>query len=382
VEKHSIMIVAGEPSGDKHGASLVRSLRALRPNDDWQIFGAAGDKMRAAGVETILDVNDVGIMGAAAVIARLPTFLQGFRNLRRAARERRPDAVVLIDWPDFNMPLSNRLKRDGQKVIYYISPQVWAWRTYRVKAIKRNVDRMIVILPFERDFYQRAGVNVDYVGHPLVDTVQVTATREEFCRRHGFETSHPIVGLLPGSRRSIMKFILPVVFEAVTLLEKTHPNLQFAVALAPTAARLEAEQQLAANGGLKNLRLVFDDTYNALAACRVSAVVSGTATLEAAIIGAPMVVVYRASWLDWNLFWPMINVESVALPNLIAGRNIVPELLQDQLTGERLAAELADLLDDAARREEMRKGLAEVRQKLGEAHASEKAAERILELIE
>jgi lipid-A-disaccharide synthase len=379
------MIVAGEPSGDKHGASLVRALRALRPNADWQIFGAAGDKMRAAGVETILDVNDVGIMGAAAVISRLPTFLRGFRDLRRAARQRRPDAVVLIDWPDFNMPLSNRLKRDGQKVIYYISPQVWAWRSYRVKAIKRNIDRMIVILPFERDFYQRAGVNVDYVGHPLVDTVQVTATREEFCSRHGFEASRPIVALLPGSRRSIMKFILPVVFEAVTLLEKTHPDLQFAMALAPTAARQEAEQQLtqriASGGGLKNLRLVFDDTYNALAACRASAVVSGTATLEAAIIGAPMVVVYRASWLDWNLFWPMINVESVALPNLIAGHNIVPELLQDRLTEETLATHLADLLDDDDRREQMRKELALVREQLGAPHASERAAQTVLELI-
>jgi len=375
-----LMIVAGEASGDKHGAKLATAFRALRPELQWEFFGAGGDEMRAAGVETLVDAREVAIMGALEVAAALPKFLRVFRRLREAARARRPCVVVLIDWPEFNLRLARRLKRDGQRVIYYISPQVWAWRSYRVNAIKRDVERMLVILPFERDYYERAGVQVDYVGHPLLDSVRVTASREEFCARYGLDSSRPLIALLPGSRHSELKYILPPMIDAVRQLGQSRPTLQFIIALAPTVARDQVEAATSA-GPLPNLHVIEGDTYNALAAARLAVVASGTATLETAIVGTPLIVAYRASRLNWRLFWPLINVPFVGMPNLIAGREIAPELLQYRLTGARLAAQITELLDDEARLARLRADLTEVRHKLGEAHASERAARRILDLL-
>jgi len=371
----SLMIVAGEASGDGHGAKLVAALRALRPGVEWEFFGAGGEEMRAAGVETLVDAREVAIMGALEVAAALPKFLRVFRRLRAAARERRPRAVVLVDWPEFNLRLARRLKRDGQRVIYYISPQIWAWRGYRLRAIRRDVERLLVILPFERDYYERAGVRVDYVGHPLLDSVRVSATREEFCARHGLDPARPIIALLPGSRHSELKFILPPMLEAARLLGRERPGLQFVIPLAPALARAAIPPLPAV------ARLVEGDAHNALAAAELAVVASGTATLEAAIIGTPLIIVYRASGLNWRLFRPLINVPYVGMPNLIAGREIAPELLQGDLTGGRLAAEVGALLDDDGRRARLRADLAAVRARLGEARASERAAARVLDLL-
>jgi lipid-A-disaccharide synthase len=378
------MIVAGEASGDKHGAQLIAALRALRPHLDWEFFGAGGEEMRAAGVETLVDAHEVAIMGALEVATSLPKFLRAFRRLRAAARVRRPRAAVLIDWPEFNLRLARRLKRDGRRVIYYISPQVWAWRSYRVNAIKRDVERMLVILPFERDYYERAGVQVDYVGHPLLDSLRVTASREEFCARYGLDPARPVIALLPGSRRTELKFILPPLVEAMGVCARSRPDLQFALVLAPAITRIQTEMMaevIAAAGSLPGLRLIENDAYNALAAAQLAVVASGTATLEAAIIGTPLIIVYRASGLNWRLFWPLVNVPFVGLPNLIAGRQIALELLQNDLTGERLAAHIIAWLDDETRLARLRNELAEVRQRLGEAQASERAARRILDLL-
>jgi len=379
-ERLPLMIVAGEASGDKHGAKLVTALRALRPDLIWEFFGAGGDEMRAAGVETLVDAREMAIMGALEVAAALPKFLRAFRTLRGAARARRPRLAVLIDWPEFNLRLARRLKRDHQRIIYYISPQIWAWRSYRIRAIKRDVERMLVILPFERDYYERAGVQVDYVGHPLLDSVRVTATREEFCARHGLDPLRQIIALLPGSRHSELRFILPPMIEAARQLKQSRPTLQLIVALAPTIQRNQAETIAA--GALPNLHLLENDTYNALAAAQLAVVASGTATLETAIVGTPLMVVYRASQLNWRLFHPLISVPFVGLPNLIAGREIAPELLQDALTGPRLAAAITSLVDDQARLAGLRAELAEVRRQLGQARASERAACCILKAIE
>jgi lipid-A-disaccharide synthase len=378
----SLMIVAGEASGDKHGAKLVAALRALRPELDWEFFGAGGDEMRAAGVETLVDAREVAIMGVLEVAAALPKFLRAFRRLREAARQRQPRAVVLIDWSGFNLRLVKRLKRDGQRVVYYISPQIWASRSYRIHIVKRNVEKMLVILPFEREYYARAGVEVEYVGHPLLDSVRVTASREEFCARHHLDPARPLIALLPGSRRPEIKSILPPLLTAARQLSQSRPTLQFAVALAPNLAEDQRARIAEAAGTVPHLRLIENDTYNALAAAQLAVVASGTATLEAAIIGTPLMIVYRVSPLNWRLFRPMINVPFVGMPNLIAGREIAPELLQEQLTGERLAAQIAELLDDAARLERMRAELAEVRARLGQAQASERAALQILGLLE
>lgn len=372
-----LMIVAGEASGDKHGAKLAAALRSQRPDLSFDFFGAGGDEMRAAGVETLVDAREVAIMGALEVARALPKFLRVFRRLREAANERKPRLIILIDWPEFNLRLAKKLKRDGHRVIYYISPQIWAWRGYRIHAIKRYVERMLVILPFEKDYYERAGVEVDYVGHPLLDSVRVTAARDEFCSRHQLDPSKPIIALLPGSRHSELKYILPPMAEAAKLLNQSHPHFQFILPLARTFAPGEIESQIAST----KLRVIEHDTYNAIAAADLAVVASGTATLETAIIGSPLIVVYRASALNWRIFRPLINTPFVGMPNLIAGKEIAPELLQDDLNGERLAKLIVEFLNDPAKLRQSRADLAEVRMKLGEANASERAASRILELL-
>jgi lipid-A-disaccharide synthase len=370
-----LMLVAGEASGDKHGAKLVYALRALQPDIHWQCFGAGGDEMRAAGVETLVDAREVAIMGALEVARALPKFLRVFRRLRSAAQAHKPDLVILIDWPEFNLRLAKQLKRDGHRIAYYISPQIWAWRSYRIHSIKRNVERMLVILPFEKDYYEQQGVEVDYVGHPLLDSVRVTATRAEFCAQYQLDPTQPIIALLPGSRHSELKHILPPLLEAAQQISQLRPPWQFILPLARTFARAEIT---AVN---KTIKLIEHDTYNALAAADLAVVASGTATLETAIIGTPLIIVYRSSQLNWRIFRPLINVPFVGMPNLIAGRQIAPELLQDELNGARLAQELVALLEDETRLKQLRQDLAQVRAKLGQANASQRAAQRILDLL-
>ena len=375
------MLVAGEASGDKHGAHLVEALRALKPQADFELFGAGGDEMRAAGVETLVDAREVAIMGVLEVAAAMRKFLRAFRTLRDAARALQPDAVILIDWPEFNLRLARRLKRDGQRVIYYISPQVWAWRSYRVRQIRRDVERMLVILPFEKDYYAGRGVQVEYVGHPLLDSVRVTATRAEFCAKYGFDSSGPLVALLPGSRRKELAYILPPMIAAARQLSSSRPDIQFILPLAPTITRAEAERATAAGGGAANVRVIENDTYNAVAAATLAVVASGTATLETAIIGTPLIVVYKASQLNWRLFRPLINVPFVGMPNLIAGRKVAPELLQDQLSADNLAAQITSFLNDNNSLAQARADLAAVRARLGEASASQRTAQAILDLL-
>lgn len=369
-----IMLVAGEASGDKHGAKLAAALRAEWPDAHWEFFGAGGDEMRAAGVETLVDAREVAIMGALEVAKALPKFLRAFRRLRDAARARQPHLVILIDWPEFNLRLARRLKRDGQRIVYYISPQIWAWRSYRINSIKRDVERMLVILPFEQEYYQRHGVEVDYVGHPLLDSVRVTAGREEFCARYQLDPARPLVALLPGSRHSELKYILPPLLETAQLLNQTQPQIQFILPLARTLTRAEIPATTV-------IRLIEHDTYNALAAADLAVVASGTATLETTIIGTPLIVVYRASQLNWRLFHPMINVPFVGMPNLIAGRLIAPELLQDELNAPRLATEILAMLNNPAGLRQGRADLANVRQQLGTANASQRAAQHIRALL-
>ncbi len=373
-----LMIVAGEASGDKHGARLVGALRAGAPEREWEIFGAGGDEMRFEGVETLVDAREVAIMGLLEVTVALPKLLGAFRRLRLAARERRPDLVILIDWPEFNLRLARRLKKDGHRIAYYISPQVWAWRSHRINAIKRDIEQMLVILPFERDYYARAGVKVDYVGHPLLDSVFVTSSREEFCARHDLDTTRPIVALLPGSRHTELKFILPPMLSAVGEPGIKALQIQFVIPLATTVNPSELK---AAGEVTADVRIVVGDTYNAVAAADLAVVASGTATLETAIIGTPLIVVYKASPLNWRIFHPLISTRFVGLPNLIADRSIVPELLQGEMNGPRLAEEIIAMLGDKNRLDRQRTDLGIVRHKLGEARASERAAQKILGLM-
>jgi lipid-A-disaccharide synthase len=306
----------------------------------------------------------------------------------------------LIDWPDFNMRLARRLHREGFKVAYYISPQVWAWRKYRVRAIRRDVERMLVILPFEEKFYEEAGVRVDYVGHPLAEAVHATATRAEFCSRHHLDPDRAIISLLPGSREKEVHYHLPAQLEAVKELRNSNfefrisetSNSQFAIRnstflipLASTVDRGQVDGILKTAGMLDDpgVKLVEQDTYNTLFHSSFAVVASGTATVEAALAGVPMVIIYRGSELNWRLIRPLIHLDTFGMVNLIAGRRIVPELLQHDVTGERIASEVAGLLTDPNRLSLMRIDLTEVRERLrsGGGSASGRAARAVISLI-
>jgi lipid-A-disaccharide synthase len=376
------MIVAGEASGDKHGAALARSLAELYPEIEVELFGAGGEEMREAGVETLVDAREVAIIGIPEIARALGKLYRAYRKLVSAALSRRPHAVVLIDWPDFNMRLARRLRRHRFKIIYYISPQVWAWRRYRVRALRRDVDRMLVILPFEEDFYRAEGVAVEYVGHPLAEAVEVTASRDEFARRHGLDPSRPIIALMPGSRQKEIHYHLPVMLDAAIRLRA----FQFAVPLASTVDRTQVEKALSearSRAGI-DIALVERDTYNALGHAEFAVVASGTATVEAALAGTPMIIVYKASQLNWRLIRPLIRLDTFGMVNLIAGRQIVPELMQHDVTGEKIATEAGSILSDAARLSRMREDLARVRERLkaGGGYGPARAARAVMEVIQ
>ncbi len=294
------MIVAGEPSGDAHAASLVSALREAAPQTQLNVFGAAGPLMRAAGVDSIIDSDDLSIVGLLEIGRVLPRFWRAFKTLKQAAIERKPAAVILVDWPDFNLRLARSLHRRGVKVIYYISPQLWAWRSYRVKTIKRDVDLLLTILPFERDWYARRGVTqVEFVGHPLAGEVEARYGREDFCRAHNLDPARPIISLVPGSRHKELHRILPAMLDAAALISKSRPDVQFVVVVAPSRTTDEVRDIIQARAGASPLpevlRIVDHETREAIAASNAAAVASGTVTLEAALLGTPMVVVYKES---------------------------------------------------------------------------------------
>ena len=381
-----MMIVAGEASGDAHAASLVRALGERSPQTRFQLFGATGREMRAAGVESVVQSDDLSILGLAEIGRALPRFWRAYRALRLAAEQRRPDAVVLVDWPDFNLRLARALRRSGLRVIYYISPQLWAWRSHRVRSIRRDVDLLLTILPFEKDWYDRRGVrHVEFVGHPLAGAVRAGMSREEFCQRHELDPSRPLIALLPGSRRKELERILPPMLEAASLLSAKRAEAQFVIALAPARALSEAEAHTSAALKLglappRTLRVVQGETREALGAADAAAITSGTATLEAALLGVPQVIVYKESLLNWHILGSLIHTEHYGLTNLIAGERLATELIQNDLTGEKLSAELLSLLDEE-RNGEFRARLTAATDRLGAGGASLRAADAVLSAV-
>lgn len=379
------MIVAGEASGDAHAAALVRALREEAHETQLEFFGSTGRLMREAGVESIVQADELSIVGLLEIGRALPKFWRAFRQLRGAAIEKRPDAVVLVDWPDFNLRLARSLHRRGLKIIYYISPQLWAWRSHRVRQIRRDVDLMLTILPFEPDWYKARGFkSVQFTGHPLAGEVRARYGREEFCARHALDAKRPIVALLPGSRRKELERILPPLLDAALEIHQTKPETQFALVIAPNRSPTEAEAIIAAHkqsDTLKNiLRITHHETREALAAADAAAIASGTATLEAAILCTPLVVVYKESALNWHTLGHLISAEHFGLINLIARERIVPELMQNDLTGQRLAQELLALLEPQ-RNASVRARLHEATAQLGAGGASRRAAQTILNFL-
>jgi lipid-A-disaccharide synthase len=367
-----ILISAGEASSDMYAARLATALRA---RTGARLFGMGGKRMAEAGVDLIADYHQVAVVGISEVLHKIPTVVGVQRKIAAEAVRRRAALAILVDSPGTHLGVARRLKNNGIRVGYFIGPQVWAWRPGRVRVVKRLVERMVVIFPFEEAIYREAGVPVDFVGHPLVDVVKASMSRAEFAARHGLDAGRPIVTLLPGSRRSEIERHYPLIMEACERLSgelRTRGSIQFVLAAAPAlGAELFAPY---ARPGVSVTR-VEGATYDALSAADCAIVASGTATVEAALLGTPMVVVYRVSPTSAFVLKRIVRSSFIAMVNLIAGRRVVPELIQDQFTSEAVVEEVRKLLGSPAAREEMKAGLAEVRTKLGPGGAIERAAD-------
>ena len=381
---YKFMIVAGEASGDLHAAKLVNAFRESAPDASFEFFGAAGERMREAGVEAIVHADGLSVVGLPEIGRALPMFLRTFSALKNAAAVRKPDAVILVDFPDFNLKLARSLSKNGHRVIYYISPQLWAWRGYRIRTIRKYVELVISILPFEKAWYAEQGItNVVYVGSPLAREVHPTQDRTEFTRLHGLDPNRPIVSLLPGSRHKEIVRILPVMLDAVSRMSVVNTDLQFVIAIGSAKNLIDVRSAIdsASARGIsvkENVIVVENETFNALNASDAAAVTSGTATLETGIIGTPMAIVYKTSAFNYKLLRPLIDVEHFGLINLIADERVARELIQDEFTAKSLSDELFRLLEPETNRL-VREKLNAASDKLGHGGASGRAALLILD---
>jgi lipid-A-disaccharide synthase len=378
--KSCLMIVAGERSGDVYGGELATALRARL--GDVEIFGCGGEAMRRAGVGTVVDAHDVTMVGIAEVLSGLPRAYRAFRALLGEVRRRRPQLAVLIDFPDFNLRLARKLKRRGIPVVYFVSPQIWAWRKGRIKQLKANISKMLCIFEFEEKIYREAGVPVEYVGHPMVELMRTHLSREEFFAKAGLDPAIPAVALLPGSRRKEVAYNLPPMLDAATRMTVSR-DLQFVVAVAPTLDSAWMESKLAeCYVGRATVHAVKQATYDALQHCDVAVVASGTATIEAALRERPMVVVYRVSPLTWIIGKFLVNVPFYSMVNLLAGKRVVPELIQQDFSAPKLASQLEYLLDHSEARERMVGELRSVKARLGPGGAIARAAEAVFGVLQ
>jgi lipid-A-disaccharide synthase len=367
-----VMIIAGEASGDLHGAGVVRELLRRVPGID--VFGMGGEKMRHEGADILVHINDMAFMGFVEVVRNLPTVVRVNKQLKAVLRDRRPDVVLLIDYPDFNLRFARAVRNAGIPVFYYISPQVWAWRGNRVKTMRRLVNKMFVIFPFEEEIYHRAGIPVEFVGHPLVEHLGVSCTRKEFLQRQGMEAGRKVLGLFPGSRVQEIEHIFPVMLEAArTLVRST--RVQVAVGVAPNLGAAALRGYIPAD---LPVTLVEHATHDLMAYADAAVVTSGTATLETAWFGTPFLVVYRTSPLTFAIGRALVRVPAIGLVNIVAGAKIVPELIQHELTAARVAEIAGHLLGDAGAAASMRKDLSIIRERLGAPGASQRVVDSIL----
>jgi lipid-A-disaccharide synthase len=371
-----LLVSCGEPSGDLYAAELVRHLRPERA--DLDVFGLGGDRLQAQGASLRAHVRELAVVGLFEVVSHLRRLRGVFRDLLAEVDRKPPAAAVLVDYAEFNLRLAAALRRRGIPVVYYVSPQVWAWRRGRLRDIRRSVSRMLVIFPFEEPLYREAGVPVRFVGHPLVDLVAPAPERAAFLRPLGLDPDRPVLAVLPGSRAKEIAHNLPPIVAALRRIQAQRPRVQFLLAVAPS---IEPASLAGRFAGVP-VHMVGGATHAVLGACDAAVVASGTATVEAALLGAPMVVVYRLSPLTYHLGRRLVRVPHYAMANLIAGRRLVPELIQSDFTPERVAAEALRLLEDAAVRDGMREGLAEVRQRLGGRGASARAAEEVRQVLD
>ena len=375
----SILLSAGEASGDLHGATLCRALRELHPGV--RLIGMGGPRMAAAGMELVADVSGHAVVGTSEALGRVPRLYRAYRLLKARLIEERPRALVVIDFPEFNLRLARIARRAGVPVVYFIPPQLWAWRRGRIRQMARRVSRVLAVLPFEEKLYRDAGVPVDFVGHPLLDVLPLDLDRAEARRRLDVDPDESVIGLLPGSRREEVERLLPPMLVAAKRLSAAGVARRFALGLAPTvdAAAVRRLVKAAVDEGGPRVDVFERRTYEVMAAADVVLISSGTATLEAALLGAPMVVCYRVSRVTEAVVRLLVKVRWCSLPNLIANRGVVPEVLQDELTGQRLAAEALRLIEDPAAAGAQRAAFERVRAQLGAPGVGRRAAQAVIE---
>jgi lipid-A-disaccharide synthase len=376
-QRVSIFLSAGEASGDLHGAALARAL--LRQAPAARIACLGGDHLRQAGAEVLVDNRRVAVVGVLEVARHLQAIYGAWRTISTYLAQERPSLTILIDFPDFNLLLARQARKYGSKIFYYISPQVWAWRSGRIRTMRRLVDRMAVILPFEPGFYAGHRMQVDYVGQPLLDVLAEAPSRREAERHYRPQGPGPLLGLLPGSRSSEIRAHLPLLLETAEMLLKPFPNATFLLPVAPPLATASIDQMIAPRR--LPIKIVRGDTWGVIRACDLILTASGTVTLEAAILGTPMIIFYRVTKLSSYIGRWLIRTPYIGLPNLIAERAIVPELIQEDASPDQLTAAALDLLRHPDRLEQQRRNLAAVRAQLGSPGVADRAAQLALELI-
>ena len=373
----SVLIIAGEASGDLHGYNLVRSIKEFDP--EVEFMGIGGKRMKEAGVKLIASSSDMAVVGFTEVFTKLINILKAGIRTKKLLKRKKPDLVILIDYPDFNLYIAGYAKKVGIPVMYYISPQVWAWRTGRIKKIKERVDRMVVILPFEKDFYEKRGIKVSYVGHPLIDAMPKEIDKEKIKISFDAKKYYPIFGIIPGSRKEEIKNTLPIMLEALNILKNRYKNI---IAYLPLANTISPEYVKGFIRDYPFVRLLSNqDIYNMLAICDIAFVTSGTATLEATVMEVPMIVVYKGSPISFWIAKMLVKVQYISLTNLIAGEKIVPEILQNELTPEAMAEESIKIIENRKNKEDIRSKLKMVRNLLGKGGASKRAAKIAIKMM-
>jgi len=371
------MIIAGEASGDMHGANLVREMRQIHPS--LTFYGIGGRSLQEAGVELMAHASEMAVVGLTEVFSKLGKFIKIMSQMKKSMDERKPNLVVLIDYPDFNLPLARAARKKGIKVFYYISPQVWAWRQSRIEQIKKTVDKMAVILPFEVDTYRQKGFSVEYVGHPLLDLVKTSYAKADCQARFNLSKGKTTVGLLPGSRVSEVERLLPEMLQAAVILAQKIPDIQFFLPLASTLEEKKI-RQIISRFRVK-VDVIRGNTYDVISCADLVIVASGTATLETALLQVPMIIIYKISLFSYFVGKLVISVKNIGLVNIIAGKTIVPELIQDSARGSSIAEAAFEILTDEEKKSAMIRELAEIRAKLGKPGAARRAAQLACDML-
>jgi lipid-A-disaccharide synthase len=378
-----ILMIAGEASGDIYAGRLLRHLRRSDPS--LQALGIGGKEMRSAGADLYADAEDLGVVGILEILPKAGVIFQAYWKTRQILRTRQVDLALLVDYPGLNIRIAKTAHQAGIPVIYYVSPQVWAWKAWRVGLLARRVDRMLVVFPFEEEIYRKAGLPCEFVGHPLVDDYQEFAaghpfSQEEQRKLYGLKPDQPVIGIFPGSREGEVSHLLDRFVQAAGRVHAVRPGVQFLVAVAPTLSRRNLESHFNGKSDF-DIRWIEEDPHGALFASDAVMAASGTITLQAALHEKPMVIAYRVSPLTWRIARQVVRVDHIGLPNIVAGKRIVPELLQEDASPEKIAGELLRFFDEPGYREKVRQELLEVKQRLGRPGASARAAKIVLDSL-